>query len=148
MIDVRPRKIDEDGLELTPVLDVIFILLIFFVLASAFTLRGFDLDLPPAQTGEPIAGREGEIRLMRDGSILCEGAPLSPYDLSSRIQRIVREFAATPGQIVVKAHPQAPVEALIAIVDTVRAQGGEKILVATSSQKTDLSGESAENTHE
>lgn len=148
MIDIRPRVAESDSLDLTPLLDVIFILLIFFVLAAAFTLRGFDLDLPPAQTGEPIAGREVEIRLMQDGTIFCEGVPLSPYDLNSRIQQIVCDFASNPGQIVVKSHPQAPVEALIIIVDTVRAQGGEKILVATSGQETAWPSNQREAIHE
>ncbi len=49
-----------------------------------------------------------------------------------KIQGIVRDFKRRPGQLVLKAAPGAPVEALIFIVDEVRMQGGEKMLIATA----------------
>ena len=44
----------------------------------------------------------------------------------------MRDFRARPGQLVLKAAPDAPVEALVFIVDEVRMQGGEKLLIATA----------------
>ena len=47
-------------------------------------------------------------------------------------QYIVRFFRKRPGQLVLKANPEAPVEALIFVVDEVRMLGGEKLMVATA----------------
>lgn len=127
----RNRKPDAD-IDLTPVMDVIFILLIFFVIAAALAVRGLDLDLPPAQTSQALAGRVVEIRLDKDGSFLCDNVPVERDFLRCKLQEIVRGFKKRPGQLALKAHPQAPVEALIFVVDEVRMLGGEKLMVATS----------------
>lgn len=126
------RKKYEADIDLTPFMDVIFILLVFFIIASAFAVRGLDLDLPPAHTSQALSGRVVEVRLMRDGSYLCEGVPVDRGFLRYKLQEIVRGFRSYPGQLVLKADPDAPVEALVFVVDEVRSLGGEKIMVATS----------------
>ena len=126
MLNLRPKAARDDEPDLTPLIDMVFILLIFFILAASFAVRGIDLDLPPAHSGQALSGRVVEIRLLRDGSFLCEGIPVARTDIR------VRDFRARPGQLVLKAAPDAPVEALVFIVDEVRMQGGEKLLIATA----------------
>jgi len=132
MISLRPRRNHNVELDLTPFMDVIFILLLFFIIASAFAVRGLDIDLPPAQSSRALAGRVVEIRLNEDGSFLCDGIPVEKAFLRYKLQDIVRGFRKEPGQLVLKAAPSAPVQALIFVVDEVRMLGGEKLMVATS----------------
>ena len=132
MLNLRPKAARDDEPDLTPLIDMVFILLIFFILAASFAVRGIDLDLPPAHSGQALSGRVVEIRLLRDGSFLCEGIPVARADIRAKLQSLVRDFRARPGQLVLKAAPDAPVEALVFIVDEVRMQGGEKLLIATS----------------
>ena len=132
MISLRPRSEHRADLDLTPFMDVIFILLIFFIIASAFAVRGLDIDLPSAQSSQALSGRVVEIRLEENGSYLCEGIPVERYFLRYKLQDIVRGFKKEPGQLVLKAAPNAPVDALIFVVDEVRMLGGEKLMVATS----------------
>lgn len=132
MISLRPRSEHRAELDLTPFMDVIFILLIFFIIASAFAVRGLDIDLPSAHSSQALSGRVVEVRLNDDGSFLCEGVPVERSFLRYKLQDIVRGFKKEPGQLVLKASPNAPVEALIFVVDEVRMLGGEKLMVATS----------------
>ena len=132
MISLRPRSDHRADLDLTPFMDVIFILLIFFIIASAFAVRGLDIDLPSAQSSQALSGRVVEIRLEENGSYLCEGVPVERDFLRYKLQDIVRGFKKEPGQLVLKAAPNAPVDALIFVVDEVRMLGGEKLMVATS----------------
>lgn len=132
MINLRPRRTRITELDLTPVMDVIFILLIFFIVASAFAVRGLDINLPTAQSSQALSGRVVEIRLEEDGSFLCDGVPVEKAFLRYKLQDIVRNFKKAPGQLVLKANPKAPVEALVFIVDEVRMLGGEKLMIATS----------------
>ena len=132
MISLRPRSERKAELDLTPFMDVIFILLIFFIIASAFAVRGLDIDLPSAQSSQALSGRVVEIRLEENGSYLCEGVPVERDFLRYKLQEIVRGFKKEPGQLVLKAAPNAPVDALIFVVDEVRMLGGEKLMVATS----------------
>jgi biopolymer transport protein ExbD len=132
MLDFRLRRESEELFDITPLIDMMFILLIFFVVAAAFAVRGVDLDLPPAQTSRALSGRVVELRLFQDGSFAFEGVPVERRDVRDKLQTLVRGFKTAPGQLVLKAAPDAPVEALIFIVDEVRMQGGEKLLIATS----------------
>ncbi|WP_446425028.1 ExbD/TolR family protein [Mailhella sp.] len=133
MLNLRPRSEHKAELDLTPFMDVIFILLIFFIIASAFAVRGLDIDLPSAHSSQALSGRVVEVRLNDDGSFLCEGVPVERSFLRYKLQDVVRGFKKEPGQLVLKASPAAPVEALIFVVDEVRMLGGEKLMVATSS---------------
>ena len=47
MLNLRPKAARDDEPDLTPLIDMVFILLIFFILAASFAVRGIDLDLPP-----------------------------------------------------------------------------------------------------
>ena len=132
MISLRHRSEHRADLDLTPFMDVIFILLIFFIIASAFAVRGLDIDLPSAQSSQALSGRVVEIRLEENGNYLCEGVPVERDFLRYKLQDIVRGFKKEPGQLVLKAAPNAPVDALIFVVDEVRMLGGEKLMVATS----------------
>ena len=132
MISLRPRSEHRAELDLTPFMDVIFILLIFFIIASAFAVRGLDIDLPSAQSSQALSGRVVEVRLEKNGSYLCDGVPVERDFLRYKLQDIVRGFKKEPGQLVLKADPAAPVDALIFVVDEVRMLGGEKLRVATS----------------
>ena len=132
MLNLRPKAARDDEPDLTPLIDMVFILWIFFILAASFAVRGIDLDLPPAHSGQALSGRVVEIRLLRDGSFLCEGIPVARADIRAKLQSLVRDFRTRPGQLVLKAAPDAPVEALVFIVDEVRMQGGEKLLIATA----------------
>lgn len=132
MLEFKPRWRDTDEPDLTPLIDMVFILLIFFILAASFAVRGLDLDLPSAQSSQALSGRVVELRLAADASFTCDGVPVAREDLRMKIQELVRGFRDRPGQLVLKAAPTAPVEALIFVVDEVRLQGGERLLIATS----------------
>lgn len=132
MLNLRPKAARDDEPDLTPLIDMVFILLIFFILAASFAVRGIDLDLPPAHSGQALSGRVVEIRLLRDGSFLCEGIPVARHRHPREAAKPRAGLPARPGQLVLKAAPDAPVEALVFIVDEVRMQGGEKLLIATA----------------
>ncbi len=132
MLRLTPSCTQEEEPDLTPLTDMVFILLIFFILAASFSVRGMDLDLPSAQSGQALSGRVVELRLSQDGSFFVDGVPVKRSDMHFKLQELVREFKAKPGQFVLKAHPLAPCEALVFIVDEVRMQGGEKLLIATA----------------
>ena len=129
----RPLNTSYDY-DLIPLIDMLFILLIFFVIAAAFAVRGLEVDLPAAHSNKMLSGRVIELRLMADGGILCEGQPLPRQEVRDKLHELVRGFRSRPGRLVLVADPKAPVENLIFLVDEVRMQGGEKLLIATSGQ--------------
>lgn len=132
MIRIGCRRSRDAGLDMTPLIDTIFILLLFFVLAASFTVRGLDADLPPAQSSKAVSGRTVEIRLFENGRFEVDGVPVTREDLPFKVHEVVRSFRTQPGQLVLFAAPKAPVESLVYLVDQVRSNGGEKLTLATS----------------
>lgn len=105
MLNLRPKAARDDEPDLTPLIDMVFILLIFFILAASFAVRGIDLDLPPAHSGQALSGRVVEIRLLRDGSFLCEGIPVARADIRAKLQSLRAGLSDATGQLVLKAAP-------------------------------------------
>lgn len=129
---------ENEGPDTTPLLDMVFILLIFFIVAAAFAVRGMDVDLPPAQSSRPLSGRILELYLAADGSLSSDGISLTPESLA-KFLRYKAETDRLAGirqdrSLVLRADPNAPVAALVRIVDAVRTMGGEKLIIATGQQ--------------
>ena len=135
MIRIRSIRIrsrcTKSGVDMTPIIDVVFILLIFFVLAASYAVRGIDMELPAAQSAQAAAGRIVPIRLTKTGGYVIDDVPVSRADLPYALSNAVRSFKTRPGRFVLFAAPDAPVEALIHLVDQVRRNGGETLMVAT-----------------
>ncbi|MDO5532624.1 biopolymer transporter ExbD [Sutterella sp.] len=137
MIRLKTRTGFRDELDMTPLIDVVFILLLFFVIAASFTVRGLDVELPPAKATRAITGKIIEIRLLENGSFIVDDVPVTREDLPYRVHDLVRLLKSEPGQLVLVAAPKAPVEALVFLVDQVRRNGGEKLMVAAVAPQGD-----------
>ena len=129
---------ETEGPDITPLLDVVFILLIFFIVAAAFAVRGMDVELPPAKNSRPLAGQILELRLAEDGSLSCEGTARTADTLGEylryRAETDRRAGMTHTRHLVLRAAPKAPVASLVRIVDIVRTLGGDKLVIATGQQ--------------
>lgn len=137
MISFKRHSLRPSNPDLTPLLDVVFILLIFFVVSSIFTVRGMDMELPPAESAKPVAGRSMEIELRANGDLLCDTIPTTLHALSHQL-RITAEkpLAMQPEHILLKSAPQAQVQQFISIVDLVRKKGFSNLVIVTSNKDT------------
>lgn len=130
MIDIRPPEDDDSGLDMTPIIDVVFILLIFFIIAASFSVRGMHMDLPQAQSTQALSGRVVEIHLTADDAYRVDGVPVARDELPYRLHTLVRSFRTQPAQLVLIASPEASAGALIYLVDQVKQNGGENLMLA------------------
>ena len=91
---------DEPRLELTPMVDVIFQLLIFFMVATTFQdeERELEVDLPPAVTGGAVTAERDElvINLKRDGAIVVGGEVVDDDDLARLLATAAERDPGTP----------------------------------------------------
>ncbi len=80
-------------IELTPIIDMVFLLLIFFLVATTFhqTEREMQIALPVSSSAGPIsqAMREIIINVQDDGQIIVSGNTINPDDLKAMIQQAV-----------------------------------------------------------
>jgi biopolymer transport protein ExbD len=83
------EELEEDVLNLTPLIDMVFLLLVFFLAATTFARAEveMDLDLPRSQAGK--GDRESHlivVNVMRDGRIRVEGREVTPDALRQRLR--------------------------------------------------------------
>ena len=110
-------------LALTSMLDVIFLLLCFFVTVSVFSQweSEISITLPSAKTAEEPGRLPGEIivNLDKEGAIKVNGSPLSLAELEDRLSRISKFY---PGQqVIIRADKETKYDNLVKVVDACRA---------------------------
>ena len=80
-------------IELTPIIDMVFLLLIFFLVATTFhqTEREMQIALPVSSSAGPISSamREIIINVLDDGQIIVSGSVVEPDDLKTMIQQAI-----------------------------------------------------------
>lgn len=118
--DFGPRR-HPRRMSLTPMIDVVFLLLIFFMLASRF---GMDGALPIAGGAAGGTGSEwqGVPRLIdiAPGGVALNGVAMSEADLFQALAPLMPEEDAP---VILRAQDQADLQRLVAVMDALRAQG-------------------------
>ncbi len=132
----RRRRADEEAeINITPMLDIVFIMLIFFIVTTSFVKeKGLEISRPSNVPPKEIKQDKGPIVVkINSGSLISvKGRILEPQAVRANLERERAEKPAAP--LIVAAHPEADTEALVTILDAARAVGIESVSVATGSQ--------------
>ena len=120
-------------LALTSMLDVIFLLLCFFVTASVFSQweSEISIQLPAAKTADDPDRLPGEIiaNVNKEGEVTVNGTRLELADLTVRLERIARFY---PGQaVIIRADRETSYGNLVKVVDACRSAGVWNFSLAT-----------------
>ncbi|MCH8270234.1 MAG: biopolymer transporter ExbD [Planctomycetes bacterium] len=112
-------------LEMTPIIDMVFLLLIFFLVSTTFhqTEREMQIALPEAVSAGPISIslREIIINVGADGEIIVSGRTISADDLRVLIHEAV---AANPDQkVTVRGDRNTPYANIINVLDVCKGAG-------------------------
>jgi len=126
---------DEAEINITPMLDIVFIMLIFFIVTTSFVKeQGLEVSRPSNAPPKEIKQKKGPIvvKIDANGLISVKGRILEPRAVQANLER---EKAEKPeSSLIVAAHPEADTEALVTILDAAQAVGIASVSVATSSQ--------------
>lgn len=115
--EARPQLIT-----LTPLIDVVFILLIFFMLASSFLdWRGVDLRLSTPGGGAPSAENSLLVQIKSDGSLSLDGKVLGEAELEARIGERLSE--APDKGIVLRPDPGVTLQRSVDVLDLLKRAG-------------------------
>jgi biopolymer transport protein ExbD len=119
------------GINLTPLIDIVFILLIFFIVTSSFVKEsGVDVERPSAATA--VRKEQGNIivSITRDGEIWLDRQIVDRRTLRSHIERLYGENPE--GTVVIVADRNSRTGLLVEVMDQARLAGVTKIAVAAS----------------
>lgn len=117
-------------INVTSLIDVVFLLLLFFVVTSTFLERpGLDLSLPAASPTEVARRDEVTVELDADGATWLDGARMEPADLEAGIERALA--SAGTERVVLEADERVPHGRVVEAMDAARRAGATGLVVAT-----------------
>ena len=123
----------QGGVPLTPMMDVVFLLLCFFVTSQIFAQWETEIDvtLPTAATGEIPQRLPGEVivNILPDGRAVVNGQELDDAALGSMLDRLVALFPGQP--VLLRADETTPYEHVIRVLDLCRQSDLWNISFAT-----------------
>ena len=128
----RPRRVGQAvAIELTPLIDVVFLLLIFFMASTTF-LRETELaiELPQAVVGGVSSTAAVEVRVDAQGRYAVNGV-LLPDKALETLRRALTEQSGSRRKLVVAADARTPHEAVVRALDAAGRSGLTDIRIAT-----------------
>ena len=94
---LKTDTIEEPHLNLTPMIDIVFLLIIFFMVGTEFTEleRQYDIKLPTVSDVQPITGRPDElvINVKSDGQVTVNGQERTLPQLEEELTRAKKSYA-------------------------------------------------------
>lgn len=126
-------------INVTSLIDVVFLLLLFFVVTSTFLERpGIDLSLPEAGTAEVAAREDVTVRLAADGSLFVGEEQVPPEGLEAAIRSRLQEGGTD--RVVLEADESATHGRVVAAMDAARDAGAAALVVATRPEGAERDG--------
>ena len=116
------HKPEPMGFQIAPMIDVVFLLLCFFVTSQVFTQWESEIDiaLPTARTAEFNRRLPGEIilNIRTSGEVTVSGRSLSQTELAALLDRLVKLFPGQP--VLIRADRETPYAHVIRVLDLCR----------------------------
>ncbi len=124
---------DETNIDITPMLDVVFIMLIFFIVTATFVKEsGIDVNRPDAATAVKKEKANILIAINENNEIWVDRRQVDIRSVRPNIERLHAENPQ--GSVVIQADKRAYTETLIKVMDAARAAGVFNVAIAAQEQ--------------
>ncbi len=115
-------------LDITPIVDTVFNLLIFFALSLSFaaTSGGINVKLPKASSAEPVKAEQLTINLTKDNKLYFNDKTTTLAALAESLRRNRNKESL----VIIRADDSVPHGKVVELMDTVKTQGFSKLAIA------------------
>ncbi len=122
---------EEETIQLTPMLDVVFIMLIFFIVTASFVKEsGIQVNKPTAESAERKVRASILIAISRTGEIWIEKKRVDVRAVRSSVERLLAENPK--GSVVIQADRRSHNGVFVKVMDQARLAGASEIAIAAS----------------
>lgn len=129
----RPQKNASEGVDVSPLIDMVFILLIFFMVSTTFIKdMQIDLNRPGAASSQPASTKSIRVFIDNSEKIYVDGQQVRPWVLQSKIREMVAKSSSK--SILVVTDKKVTADKLVDVVDQCRLAGVKDIGVATEAE--------------
>ncbi len=133
-MDFRTRRAISYGINITSLIDIIFLLLIFFVVTSTFVEHpNIKLELPSASHAETGKFEGLTLTITREGRLFLGMQPIGITELEA----VLRSKVTVTGDavLVLRADREVPYGIVVAVMDVARGAGLKRITALTISEE-------------
>ena len=120
---------EEEGVDMTPMLDIVFIMLIFFIVTASFVKEaGIDVNRPGAVTAEKKEKASILVAITDKGEIWIDKRPVDVRAVRANIERLRAENPQ--GSVVIQADKESKNGLLVKVMDAARQAGVDNVSLA------------------
>ena len=131
------KKVNSD-INVTPMVDVMLVLLIIFMVVTPMLQHGVTVDMAKVNNPEQMPDADKEdallVAVMRDGKVFFGTDPIKVDDLTQKIKD--RLSNRTDKRVFIKADARAKFGAVVEVVDNVRSAGVDQLGLLTDQKKS------------
>lgn len=123
------RQIEDSNLDLTPMMDIVFIMLIFFIVTTSFVKEtGVDINRPNAETAERDEKGNILVAITATNEIWIDKRRVDLKAVRANIERLKIEYPE--GSVIIQADKESRSGLLVEAMDQIRLAGVQNISIA------------------
>ena len=128
----RGRRQEESKVNLTPMLDVVFIMLIFFIVTATFVKEvGLDVNQPENEPVDVDPEKKSiVVHVTNHDRIVIAGRDVDVRQVRANIERMHAENPEAP--VIIRPHPDSTTDTMVRILDSARQAGVGSVSLAAS----------------
>ena len=129
-MELYRRKKTVIDLNMAPLIDIVFLLLIFFMLGSKFIAdQGIKIKLPAAESAAAQNNKNLSIFIAREGTITINNREVKPESLEEELNRHLDGMYEK--NIIIRADREIPLDLAVQVMDASKKAGADGVTIAT-----------------
>ena len=125
------RQRDEVQIDMTPMLDIVFIMLIFFIVTTSFVKEaGVEINRPSANTAETVKKGNIMVAVRENGQVWVDKRMVEVGAVRANIERLRAENPE--GAVVIQADVESRSGVVVQVMDQIRMAGVQNISIAAN----------------
>ena len=122
----------ESAIDISPLIDCVFILLIFFIVTTTFVEEtGVEVDKPQAASAEQLEKNSILLAITEAGEVVYDNRPVTVNGVQPLVARLLQKEAGTI-PVIIQADRKSESGLLVRVVDAAKLGGAKKVSVATA----------------
>ncbi len=126
----RRATVEEQEVNLTPMLDVVFIMLIFFIVTASFVKEtGLEIQKPNALSADSKERASILIAIGEDGSVWMDNRQIEVRSVRTNVERMISENPE--GSVVIQADKKSKNGTMLLVMDAAKLAGAKEVSIST-----------------
>lgn len=119
-----------DDINISPLIDMVFILLIFFIVTTVFVEEtGVEVTKPQAASAIQLEKQSILIAITSNGNVVYGGREIGVSGIRAQVRRILQDDPKTP--VIIQADETVPTGLLVRVIDEAKLAGAPHVNIST-----------------